>query len=178
MGASAGGPQALKKLLKFNIKINYPIVLAMHNLESQTKNFKNYIENISKQKVYIVDKITILDKGIYIPEGGKDIVFFSASTIKVENKRDIVAPSINHLFESLLLYADNNTYIFLLGGLGNDGTEGLKILESTKANIFIQKNAQFPYMTTNAMKSIKRFNLKTLDEMNKFLLLLNKKVKE
>jgi len=150
----------------------------MHNLDNQTENFKKYLKNISKQKIYIVNKPKIIDKGIYIPEGGKDIMFFSKSTVITCNKIDVVSPSINHLFDSLVTYSDSNTYIFLLGGLGNDGTEGLKKLENTDANIFIQKDAQFPYMTKSAMTSIKKYNMKTLDEMNELLLSLNKKVRK
>lgn len=175
VGASAGGPQALKILFKFNTKINYPIILAMHNLENQTDNFKRYIYNISKQNVYIVNKLTVLNKGIYIPKGGNDLIFFSDSTITVDKKSDIVSPSINHLFTSLVPYA-NNTYVLLLGGLGNDGTDGLIKLENTNAKIYIQKDAQFPYMTKSAMSELKRYNLKTLEELNKLLLSLNEKV--
>ncbi|WGS64396.1 chemotaxis protein CheB [Marinitoga aeolica] len=176
MGASAGGPQALKVLFNFNTQLKYPIILAMHNLENQTDNFKRYIYSISKQNVHIVDKLTVLDKGIYIPQGGKDLIFFSESTIAVDKKSDVVSPSINHLFTSLTPYADINTYVFLLGGLGNDGTDGLIKLENTNANIYIQKDAQFPYMTKSAMSELERYNLKTLKELNGLLLSLNKKV--
>jgi two-component system chemotaxis response regulator CheB len=176
VGASAGGPQALKKLFKFNSKINYPIILAMHNLENQTDNFKRYLYNISKQNIFVVDKLMVLDKGIYIPKGGKDLIFFSDSTITIDKKSDVVSPSINHLFNSLVPYVDSNTYVLLLGGLGNDGTNGLVKLENTNANIYIQKDAQFPYMTKSAMSELKKYNLKTLEELNKLLLSLNKKV--
>ena len=148
----------------------------MHNLDNQTENLKKYLENISKQKVHIVNKVEIIDKGIYIPEGGKDIIFFDESTITVSEKSNIVSPSINHLFGSLEPYADKNTYIFLLSGLGNDGTEGLEELEKTEANIYIQEDAQFPYMPKNAMKSIKKYNLINLENMNRILLMLNNQV--
>ncbi|WP_129409696.1 chemotaxis protein CheB [Marinitoga lauensis] len=177
IGASAGGPQALKKLFSFNKEINYPIILAMHNLSNQTENFKKYVENISNQKVHIVKNLKKIHNGIYIPDGGKDLIFFNKNTLTVSQKSDVVAPSINHLFESLALYADENTYVFLLGGLGNDGSKGLKFLEKTRTIIYIQKDAQFPYMTKNAMNAISHYIQMNLEDMNRVLIQLNEKIK-
>ncbi|GAB6188929.1 CheB methylesterase domain-containing protein [Marinitoga arctica] len=178
IGASAGGPATLKELFNFNEKIEYPIILAMHNLANQTENFKKYLSSISNQKVYIINNPTIIEKGIYIPEGGKDLIFISKNIITTVEKSDYVAPSINKLFETLYSFSGENTYVILLGGLGNDGTKGIKKLEKTKTNIYIQKDAQFTYMTRNAMKEIKHYILLNIIDLKNLLISLNKKVKK
>ncbi|KLO22377.1 hypothetical protein X275_03145 [Marinitoga sp. 1197] len=174
IGASAGGPAALKTLFSFEEKLKYPIILAMHNLDNQTSNFKDYLENISKQKVNIVKGFTELKSGIYIPEGGKDIIFSSKRVVSVIKNTGPVSPSINKLFDSLYPYIDKNTYIFLLGGLGNDGVKGLKKIENSKAKIYIQNDAQFPYMTERAIQSLTKYFERSIKELNRILIDLNR----
>ncbi|NUU96561.1 hypothetical protein XO10_09980 [Marinitoga sp. 1135] len=174
IGASAGGPDTLKKIFDIKEELKIPVVLAMHNLSSQVENFKDFIEDFTKQKVYIINNITSLNAGIYIPEGGKDIIFVNENTISAVDSQDIIAPSINHLFKSCESFVNDDFYFILLGGLGQDGTNGLKVLEKKNANIYIQKRAKFPYMTNAAMRSLKRYNKLDIEGIKNLILKINR----
>ncbi|MCX7770942.1 MAG: chemotaxis response regulator protein-glutamate methylesterase [Proteobacteria bacterium] len=144
IGASTGGPQAIQKILTyFKEPLDVPILIAQHMPEGFTKVFAERLNRISPFNVYeATEGMLIENKNVYISPGGyhmsvikKEAKFY----IKLVKKKDsdIYVPSVNHLFNSLVPYAER-TIAIILTGMGSDGKEGAIKLKEAGAEIWAE----------------------------------------
>ncbi|ABS60764.1 chemotaxis protein CheB [Fervidobacterium nodosum] len=151
---SAGSPNVAVNLLKINEKLNIPVIICIHFTSSAMETFANHIEIETGHIVKIVDQPTPIKNEIYLPKGGKDIIFISENTLNSVESEYKVHPSISKLFESLVKYADDKTTIIVLGGLGDDGKDYAKILRNKGVKFVIEKSPRFPYLPNNIAKEL------------------------
>lgn len=144
IGASTGGPQAIQKILTaFKNPINAPILIAQHMPEGFTKVFAERLNRIAPFNVYEAsDGMTIENKSVYICPGGNHMSVIKKDgkfKIKItrKNELDIYVPSVNHLFNSLVPFADK-TIAIVLTGMGSDGKEGSINLKQAGAEIWAE----------------------------------------
>jgi len=167
IGASAGGPNSILKILSgVKGKLHFPVVIAVHTMASQIENLASLIKKNSDHEVVLVKKKEKLRNAVYLPEGGKDIILISNEIVSISEANSNITPSIDKLFSSVKNIQDARLYIFLLGGLGNDGVKALEEVETLRnIQIYIQNDAKFPYIPLNAMKKLSRYQEMSLSEM-------------
>lgn len=145
IGSSTGGPQAIQKILtSFKNPINVPILIAQHMPEGFTKVFAERLHRLSNFfNVYEAsDGMTIENKCVYICPGGNHMSVIKKDgkyKIKIVKKKDtdIYVPSVNHLFNSLVPFAEK-TLAIVLTGMGSDGKEGSIKLKEAGAEIWAE----------------------------------------
>ncbi|APT72517.1 chemotaxis protein [Thermosipho sp. 1063] len=171
---SAGSPNNAVELVNINKKLNVPVIINIHFTGKFMESFAEHIRNTTHQNVMIVNNITELSQGIFLPAGGKSLIFISKDKVKsVEDKSTITHPSINTLFRSLIKYASSNFLIFVLSGLGNDGQQYIEQLQNKNVKFFIQKDANFNYLPNSYIRKNKNFTLLTLEKMKNIIVSLN-----
>lgn len=144
IGASTGGPQAIQKILtSFKNPINAPILIAQHMPEGFTKVFAERLNKIVPFNVFEAsDGMTIENRCVYICPGGHHMsIVKKEGKLKIKitkkNDQDIYVPSVNHLFNSLVPFADR-TIAIVLTGMGSDGKEGSINLKQAGAEIWVE----------------------------------------
>ncbi|GAB4437749.1 MAG: chemotaxis response regulator protein-glutamate methylesterase [bacterium] len=144
IGASTGGPQALQKILTELKELhNAAILIAQHMPEGFTKVFAERLNRITPFRVSEGEDGDIIKSGnVYISPGGHHMSVIeknSKLTIKLDKKADsdIYVPSVNHLFSSLVPFA-NKTLAIVLTGMGSDGKLGAIALKNAGAEIWAE----------------------------------------
>ncbi|MDI3472668.1 MAG: two-component system, chemotaxis family, protein-glutamate methylesterase/glutaminase [Thermotogaceae bacterium] len=174
LAGSAGAPRTIIELLKSIKKLKIPIIIALHSNSTQVNNLAELLKRTTKCEIEIIKQNTMLNNKIYLPFGGKNIVFISDEKLGVESSSENLTPSIDKLLSSLKRITNSEVHVFLLGGLGNDGTKGLMEIEHNKnIQIYLQNNAKFKYMIESAQKNLTKYKLVSLDFIKKTLNLLN-----
>jgi len=174
VGISAEGPRVLIELLSIGESLRIPVVVALHNIPSQDEHLVEVLSRETGQKVTLVKGRTKITPGVFVSQGGRDLVFTSSNTLATVSPSKNVAPSVDALFASAARFLKKGAVAFLFGGLGSDGSEGLLELEKAGANIYIQSSAKFPYMTDNAKKRLHRYTEVSAVGMKNVLKLLNR----
>ncbi|AMW33748.2 two-component system, chemotaxis family, response regulator CheB [Fervidobacterium changbaicum] len=177
---SAGSPSVAVDILKIEEKLNIPVVVVIHFTSSAIPTFAQHIHSETGHDVTIVDGLTILEPGIYLPEGGKDLVFVNEETVTVideQTSKESVHPSISALFKSLRKVANPDFTIIVLGGLGNDGAEYVKELKAKGVKFVIEKTPKFPYLPDNIARQLgeryERYEIERIRELIKTINIQN-----
>ncbi len=139
LGASTGGPEALKQIIG-GLKPNMPPILLV--LHMQTEFLERYCERltkITKLKVKrFINHEKVIPNSIYIADGsnhmeisktGMDYFLNKGSDEKVKGH----CPSVDVLFKSAAKIKNSNLLAILLTGMGSDGAEGLNSLKNSGA---------------------------------------------
>lgn len=174
---SAGSPNEAVELLKINENLNIPTIICIHFTGGAMETFAYHIELTTRHSTIIVTKPTELKPGVYLPEGGKDIVFLSENIVNSVQGSGNVHPSISHLFESLVKFENNNSIIIVLGGLGDDGKEYARTLKEKGARFIIQKYPRFPYLPENIARTLQeRYEKMELSKIKELIINLNRRI--
>lgn len=130
IGASAGGPVVIQKILKgLPPDFTIPIAIVQHIEPAFTEGFAQWLEQTTGRKITLAADGMRLGSGmIVIPPADRHLGF------KVQNVVDLsdampdrgLRPSVNHLFESLAVVYGSSAMGILLTGMGADGASGLK----------------------------------------------------
>ncbi len=170
VGASAGGPETLKRLFGSIDDLKPAILLAQHNLAGQMEDFARWLSTVSRKEVKLVLKDEKISGGVvYVPGPGKDLVLKSEKTVGVEDSKGVVAPNIDTLFHSVARVLGKKAVVIVLGGLGSDGVLGAVEVVRRGGKVIVQKDAKFPFLPMNVLKSVRKVSEKTLDEIAVFL---------
>lgn len=173
---SAGSPNEAVELLKIDENLNIPVIVCIHFTSSAMETFANHFELFTSHATKIVKEPTNLKPGVYLPNGGKDIVFVSENIVNSVDSDEGVHPSISHLFKSLLKFASSDVTIVVLGGLGNDGSKFAKPLRMKGVNFIIEKFPRFPYLPENIAKALEeRYEKLELSKIKNVIKNLNRK---
>lgn len=139
LGASTGGTEAIRVLLR-TIPANMPgIVIVQHMPEGFTKSFSNSLNQISKMEVKEAENGDKVIRGrVLIAPGNKHLLLKRVGKEYVVEVKDgpLVnrhRPSVDVLFRSAARYAGNNAIGVILTGMGNDGAKGMQELHDTGA---------------------------------------------
>lgn len=145
IGASVGGPQALKTILsQLSPDFPLPIVIVQHITVGFIEGFCQWLSDISPLIVKCAEQHEILNPGTiyFAPENyhlkinraGKNLVAFLQTSEPVAG----FYPSINVLFQSIAKTCGKNAIGVLLTGMGRDGAQGLLELKNKQAHTIIQ----------------------------------------
>lgn len=145
IGASAGGPEAIRIILELLVyPLRVPVVIIQHIDSNFTEGYAAWLQQYSKSSVKIAESGERLENGnIYIAPGGKHLTITDKSTIKLTTPIKKInswghIPSIDVLFESIKKELPKECIAILLSGMGKDGAEGLKKLKECGAYTLIQ----------------------------------------
>ena len=132
IGASAGGPIAIQKiLLGLDTDFNIPIVIVQHIEAVFTDGFAQFLEMTTHRDITIAYTGMILKPGmIVIPPGDTHLGFGSQGTILLSTSAPDrgLRPSVNHLFTSMANTYGTDSLGILLTGMGADGVKGLSLM--------------------------------------------------
>lgn len=129
IGASSGGPQALKTILeKLPENFPVPIVVIQHVDENFAPELAAWLNTLSPLNVRIAKDNESLKKGnVYIAGKNDHLTVNSLLRTKYTSLPDDLAykPSVNVFFNSIANNWKGKAIGILLTGMGNDGAEGL-----------------------------------------------------
>ena len=139
LGASTGGPEALKKIIG-DLKPNMPpILLVLHMQPEFVVRYCERLTRITALKVRrFIDHEKVIPNTIYIADGsnhmeisktGSDYFLNKGNDKKVKGH----CPSVDALFNSAAKIKNSNLLAILLTGMGSDGAEGLNSLKNSGA---------------------------------------------
>ena len=139
LGASTGGPEALKKIIG-DLKPNMPpILLVLHMQPEFVVRYCERLTRITALKVRrFIDHEKVIPNTIYIADGsnhmeisktGSDYFLNKGNDKKVKGH----CPSVDVLFNSAAKIKNSNLLAILLTGMGSDGAEGLNSLKNSGA---------------------------------------------
>ena len=139
LGASTGGPEALKQIIG-ELKPNMPpILLVLHMQPEFMVRYCERLQRITKLKVKrFIGHEKVVPNSIYIADGlnhmeisktGSDYFLNRGTDEKVKGH----CPSVDVLFNSAARIKKSNLLAILLTGMGSDGAEGLNSLKNSGA---------------------------------------------
>lgn len=145
IGASVGGPQALKTILtQLPADFPMPIVVVQHMTQGFISGFAKWLNDKSRLKVKYAEDHELLQSGT---------VYFAPDNVHLEIHRSDkglithlltgppvsgFCPSITTLFQSIATHCGKNAVGVLLTGMGSDGAQGLLAMKQAQAHTFIQ----------------------------------------
>ncbi len=139
IASSTGGPKALQQVIpKLPPDLNAPVILVQHMPAGFTKSLADRLNGLSRLNVKEAEEGDLVQKGwVYIAAGGKHMkVARSGSNVRIyysdEPAREGVKPCANYMYESLMESGYDEISCVVLTGMGADGTEGIKNLETKK----------------------------------------------
>lgn len=145
IGASVGGPQALKLILsKLPANFPVPIVVVQHMTPGFINGFAKWLNDVIPLHCKVAENFESLKAGtVYFAADGCHLEIMSADHVYLANlvKGSEVAgfcPSITKTFTSIAAIAKHHALGILLTGMGHDGAEGLLSLKKAKAHTIIQ----------------------------------------
>ncbi|MCV6824366.1 MULTISPECIES: protein-glutamate methylesterase/protein-glutamine glutaminase [Halocynthiibacter] len=139
IGASTGGPEALRKFLETMPENTPPIVVVQHMPEAFTGAFANRLNKYCKVEVVEAQHGMALTSGTaFIAPGGKHLAVKRSENVNRLQLLDgpLVArhrPSADVLFRSVAQQYGASSCGVLLTGMGDDGAQGLCELRQTGA---------------------------------------------
>lgn len=131
IGASTGGPEAIKFLIQKLSKTIPPTLVIIHMNKIRVKDYCTRLSRLTKKQIVCVEKETeLLTDTIYIAGTETNI------TVQKKNNSHVIAmgdseklhghcPSIDVLFFSAATLHSSKIIGILLTGMGNDGAKGL-----------------------------------------------------
>jgi two-component system chemotaxis response regulator CheB len=178
IGASTGGTEALRFILRNLPTGKPPIVITQHMPAGFTQSFADNLNRISEITVKEAeDGEPLLQSHAYIAPGGKhmEVVRTGLSYyIKVYDGPLVNRhkPSVDVLFNSVARYAGKNSIGILLTGMGKDGAEGLLHLKESGAHTIAQdeKSCVVFGMPKEAIRLNAAHQVLGLQEMPKYVL--------
>ncbi|HEY8661342.1 MAG TPA: PAS domain S-box protein [Hanamia sp.] len=142
VGASAGGLEALQKLLlhlPLNIE-NIAFVIAQHLSPTYKSMLAETLSNNTGLNVIEVkNAVTVKEKNIYITPPNHGIIIRNGKLQLSKPKRTAAArPSIDNLFISLAKDKQTKAIGIILSGTGSDGAKGIKAIKDAGGITFVQ----------------------------------------
>jgi two-component system, chemotaxis family, protein-glutamate methylesterase/glutaminase len=147
IGASTGGTEALRFILK-NIKPDLPgILITQHMPAGFTKSFADHLNNECEVSVKEAsDGERVMRGHAYIAPGGRHMELYRSGAqyfIKVRDGQLVNRhkPSVDVLFDSVARHAGQNAMGIIMTGMGHDGASGLLAMKNAGAHTIAQDEA-------------------------------------
>lgn len=142
IGISTGGPAALQEVFsKLPPGLPFPILIVQHMPPLFTKSLANRLNSLSAVNVKEAENMDVPTKGwAYIAPGGFQMIVnkYGKIIISEEPKNLLFKPSVDVLFRSLGEVFGPRTVGIIMTGMGNDGTEGLKLVSEKGGYVIAQ----------------------------------------
>ena len=139
LASSTGGPKALQSVIpKLPAELDAPVLVVQHMPKGFTASLAERLNDMSQVTVKEAQEGEELKKGtVYIAMGGKHMNVKTGNgkyTIHLsdEPNREGVKPCANYMYESLMESRFDTIVCVVMTGMGADGTEGIKNLETKK----------------------------------------------
>jgi len=159
IGASAGGHDALSKLLRdLFIDIPAAVVILVHAPLGSESNLKGYLERFTRIPIVPVQRSEPLrNQTIFVLPPGNSASFHRGMII-VGGERSPHGPvgTINHLFTAAAQAYRRRVIGVILSGLMKDGTYGLRAVHEAGGLTIVQNpgSAEYPSMPAHAMADL------------------------
>ena len=149
IGVSTGGPVALAELLPaFPAKIGAPVFIVQHMPPHFTSALAQRLHSKSAIAVKEAEngEIARIDT-VYLAPGGKQMKVGPGPRgeivvcISDDPPENACRPSVDYLFRSVAIHFPGRSVAAILTGMGNDGTEGLRILKRGGSHTIAQDEA-------------------------------------
>lgn len=141
IGASLGGPQALRELLS-NIPKNFPIpiFLVQHISKGFTQGFADWLDSFTELTVLIPKDNDIARAGhVYVAPDEKHMKILKDNKICfTTHPNTSLMPSVSELFLSIANTYGSETLGIILTGMGSDGCQELLTLKNKGAITIVQ----------------------------------------
>ncbi|MDF1745943.1 MAG: chemotaxis response regulator protein-glutamate methylesterase [Gimesia sp.] len=145
IGASTGGPNALKAVLSaIPAKFTLPILIAQHMPPLFTKTLAEHIERETKRPTAeAFDGVLIERNHIYIAPGDFHMTIDKRDDRMVirlnqDAPEHFCRPSVNPLYASAAKWYGSSVLAVMLTGMGDDGIEGAQQISDRKGYIIAQ----------------------------------------
>jgi two-component system chemotaxis response regulator CheB len=166
IGSSTGGPPAIQQLLcAIPVGFQAAIVIAQHMPPRFTKAFAERLDRLLDIRVVeAADGQPLLEGVVYVVPGGHNVNVDAdgqgghATLQVVESTNKAVpklAPSADHLFETMSAAYGSRFCATILTGMGSDGTAGARIARERGGRIFAEdpETAVMPGMPHSAVEA-------------------------
>jgi two-component system, chemotaxis family, protein-glutamate methylesterase/glutaminase len=147
IGASTGGTEAIKEVL-IDLPANCPaVVITQHMPPGFTRSFAKRLDTLCKMRVKEAeDGERILPGCAYIAPGDFHMKIIRSGAdyrVKLDDSARVTGhkPSVNVMFESLVMCAGKNIVAVLLTGMGKDGASGLLKIKEAGGYTLVQSEA-------------------------------------
>lgn len=142
IGASAGGPEAVKTILS-NFPSNFPlpILLVQHIDKHFTEGYRLWLQSFTTLPIIQATTNQALQAGtVYLAPGEHHLVVKAIGFITLTTDPPIRGhkPSVASLFESAATIYGGSVIAVILSGMGADGAKELKSLKDQGALTFAQ----------------------------------------
>ncbi|MFP4279661.1 MAG: chemotaxis response regulator protein-glutamate methylesterase [Halochromatium sp.] len=149
IGVSTGGPNALDRLIPaLPATLGVPVFIVQHMPPLFTKSLAEHLALKSALKVCEAAHDTIAEAGtVYIAPGGHHMQLAHGANgqpliqITDEEPENHCRPSVDYLFRSAANQFPGRAMAVILTGMGNDGTQGLRLLKRHGCFVIAQDEA-------------------------------------
>jgi len=147
IGASAGGPSAVRDLLAaVSPAVAVPILAVQHIAPGFIVGFASWLEgelrgSRGSRKVVVAQSGMVLrGDTVYLAPDGQHLGVTASATVSLSDQPPVggFRPSASHLFESLALVFGDAAIGVILSGMGSDGVEGLRALRAAGGLVIAQ----------------------------------------
>ena len=133
IGASAGGPQIIEKILSgIPSSFAIPIVIVQHITSGFIDGYIDWLNTTSRIPVQLAKDGESLHNGVcYVAPDQLHTTVTNEGKIRLLNTPSIYSskPSISHLFESIAVHYGRSAIGIILSGMGKDGARELKLIK-------------------------------------------------
>lgn len=145
IGASAGGPEAIKTLLTNIIPaFKLPILVVQHIDFHFAEPYASWLQSHIQLPVHLTEKNQVLLPGqVYLSPGDKHLVLQSKGRATISDSPAVRGhrPSVSTLFQSAANIYHDKVIAVILSGMGNDGVEEMVHLKNLGALTLAQNEA-------------------------------------
>jgi two-component system chemotaxis response regulator CheB len=173
---SAGSIKTIKFLLSnLSETFSIPIVLLVHILESERSKLKHVFSKESKLPIMSPEDYTPIEEHkvyvappMYHLQIEKDYTF----SFSMDEPINFSRPSIDVLLETAAYVYQNNLHVIILSGASNDGSKGVKSVETYGGRVLVLDPAESEVniMPLASIKALKNPNICSEREILKYIL--------
>ncbi|TDX51359.1 protein-glutamate methylesterase/protein-glutamine glutaminase [Orenia marismortui] len=141
IGASTGGPRALKEVVTLLPEdLNAEILIIQHMPPGFTTSLAERLNKLSKIKVKEAQEGDRLEKGLALLAPGDYHMVIERGKVSLSQSDKVhnVRPAVDITMESVIAEYGNNIVGVLLTGMGKDGAEGLKLIRDAGGQTIAQ----------------------------------------
>ena len=157
IGASAGGLEALQKLLTaLPSNTGFPFIIIQH----LSPDYKSLLSEIlgkytDMPVVQVEDGVEVKPNCVYVIQPGKNMCISDGKLLLSAQKEKELNLPIDMFFRSLAAEAGAGAIAVILSGTGSDGTNGIKDIKENDGLIIVQdlESSKFDGMPRSAMRT-------------------------
>ena len=137
IGASAGGPQVIQRILdNLPATLPVPILIVQHIDQNFAEGYAEWLDAASPLKVKIARSGELLLPGhVYLPPGDHHLGLsgLNVAAARKSPEEKGLRPAVGVLFRDVLRFYGKDSVAILLTGMGTDGAQELKLLRDAGA---------------------------------------------